>query len=134
VLELRTRLQQAAWLAGLCLAQTRMGLHHQLAHALGGTFGLPHAELHALLLAHVVAFNLPYAPAAAGRLSRIAGPDPAATIAALAGAHDGPTSLRAMGVPREGLAQIADRVFAGPYPNPRRLDRDEVLGLLESAW
>lgn len=45
------RLQSAAWLAGLCLAQTQMGLHHQLAHALGGTFGLPHAELHAMLLA-----------------------------------------------------------------------------------
>src|SRR5450631_480445 len=34
----RERLQSAAWLAGLCLAQTQMGLHHQLAHALGGTF------------------------------------------------------------------------------------------------
>jgi hypothetical protein len=25
----RERLQSAAWLAGLCLAQTQMGLHHQ---------------------------------------------------------------------------------------------------------
>ncbi|MFF2406841.1 iron-containing alcohol dehydrogenase [Streptomyces sp. NPDC058092] len=50
----RERLQQSAWLDGLCLARTRtrMRLHHQLAHALGGTFDLPHAELHAMLLAH----------------------------------------------------------------------------------
>ncbi|MFD0804238.1 iron-containing alcohol dehydrogenase, partial [Streptomonospora algeriensis] len=65
----RERLQSAAWLAGLCLAQTTMGLHHQLAHALGGTFDLPHAELHALLLPHVMAFNLPAAPHAAERLT-----------------------------------------------------------------
>jgi alcohol dehydrogenase class IV len=68
----RARLQEAAWLAGACLAQARMGLHHQLAHALGGTFGLPHAELHALLLAHVMRFNLGAAPDAAARLARVA--------------------------------------------------------------
>lgn len=130
----RGRLQEAAWLAGACLAQARMGLHHQLAHALGGTFGLPHAELHALLLAHVMRFNLAAAPDAAARLARVAGGDPALAVAALAAEHDGPTSLGALGVPRTALREVAERVAADPYPNPRPVTADAVEELLLAAW
>ena len=35
-----------AWLCGACLGATTMGLHHQLAHILGGSFGLSHAGTH----------------------------------------------------------------------------------------
>lgn len=130
----RGRLQEAAWLAGACLAQARMGLHHQLAHVLGGTFGLPHAELHALLLAHVMRFNLAAAPDAAARLARVADGDPALAIAALAAKHDGPTSLGALGVPRTALRGVAERVAADPYPNPRPVTADAVEELLLAAW
>ena len=130
----RRRLQSAGWLAGLCLAQTRMGLHHQLAHALGGTFDLPHAELHAMLLPHVMAFNLPAAPAATVRLQRIVGADPVAAVAEIADGYDGPTTLRALGVPREGLRAVAERVAVAPYPNPRSFDADELLELLVQVW
>ncbi len=130
----RSRLQSAAWLAGLCLAGTRMGLHHQLAHVLGGAFDLPHAELHTLLLPHVMAFTLPSAPAASARLSRAGGGDPVAAVAALAGAHDGPTTLGALGVPRDRLRAIAEQVVDRPYPHPRPLDVPGVVDLLEAAW
>lgn len=130
----REALQQGAWLAGTCLASVPMGLHHQLAHALGGTFDLPHAELHTLLLAHVVRHNLPFAPAAAARLTAITGGDPAAAIAALAASYDGPRRLRDLGVPAEGLAAVADRVAAAPYPNPGPVDAPAVLEILRAAW
>lgn len=130
----RGRLQASAWLAGICLARTRMGLHHQLAHVLGGAFDLPHAELHTLLLAHVMAFDLPAAPAAAARLARVTGADPVGVVAGLATAYDGPTTLGALGVPRAELRGIAERVVAQPYPNPRPLDVDGVTALLEAAW
>lgn len=133
--EARARLQSAAWLAGICLARTRMGLHHQLAHVLGGAFDLPHAELHAMLLAHVMAFNLPAAPGAASRLACATGSgDPAAVVSALARAHDGPTRLSDLGVPREELPGVAERVAARPYPNPRPPVADEVAALLDRAW
>lgn len=127
----RGRLQSAAWLAGTCLAQTRMGLHHQLAHVLGGSFDLPHAELHTMLLAPVMAFNLPAAPAAAARLARAAGGDPVEAVAALARGHRGPRRLADLGVPREELRGVAERVAAAPYPNPRPLDADALTDLLE---
>lgn len=130
----RARLQEAAWLAGICLARTRMGLHHQLAHVLGGAFDLPHAELHALLLAHVVRYNLPYASAAAARLERILGPEPASAIAALAATYQGPKTLGELGVPREALPEMVARVLDRPYPNPRPPDAESLTGLLEAAW
>ncbi|HEY8481889.1 MAG TPA: iron-containing alcohol dehydrogenase, partial [Spirillospora sp.] len=131
----RARLQSAAWPAGICLARTRMGLHHQLAHVLGGAFDLPHAELHAMLLPHVMAFNLPAAPDAASRLERaMGGEDPVAVVAGLAREHDGPTRLADLGVPREELPGVAAKAVANPYPNPRPPAADEVADLLERVW
>ena len=130
----RGRLQSAGWLAGLCLAGTRMGLHHQLAHVLGGAFDLPHAELHSLLLAHVMAFNLPAAPAASSRLRRITDGDPVVAVSELARGHDGPTTLGDLGVPRDELRAVAERVVGRPYPNPRTLDVASVAALLDAAW
>lgn len=130
----RGRLQEAAWLAGACLAQARMGLHHQLAHVLGGTFGLPHAELHALLLAHVMRFDLVAAPDAAARLARLTDGDPVLAVSALAARHEGPTTLGALGVPRAALREVAERVAADPYPNPRPVTADAVEELLLAAW
>uniref|UniRef100_UPI003F496166 maleylacetate reductase n=1 Tax=Nonomuraea bangladeshensis TaxID=404385 RepID=UPI003F496166 len=130
----RGQLQTAAWLAGVCLAQTRMGLHHQLAHVLGGSFDLPHAELHTILLDHVMAYNLPSAPGALARLTRLVGPNPVQVVARLTREYEGPTTLGALGIPLDGLRGIAERVAANPYPNPRPLTADAVLDLLERAW
>ncbi|MEU8637014.1 maleylacetate reductase and hydroxyquinol 1,2-dioxygenase domain-containing protein [Amycolatopsis sp. NPDC048633] len=51
----RTDALRGAWLAGTCLDAVSMGLHHKLCHLLGGKFGLPHAETHAVLLPYVMA-------------------------------------------------------------------------------
>lgn len=51
----RTAALRGAWLAGSCLDSVSMGPHHKLCHHLGGKFGLPHAETHAVLLPHVMA-------------------------------------------------------------------------------
>src|SRR5262245_19141915 len=42
-----------AWLAGTCLGMVGMALHHKLCHTLGGSFNLPHAEPHTIVLPHV---------------------------------------------------------------------------------
>src|SRR5262249_40685869 len=65
--EARSECLVASWLAGAAL-NAGTGLHHKLAHVLGG-FGLPHAETHAIILPHVTRFNLPAAPEASQRLA-----------------------------------------------------------------
>ncbi len=39
-----------------------MALHHKLCHTLGGTFDLPHAETHTIMLPHALAYNAPTVP------------------------------------------------------------------------
>src|SRR5262249_32983229 len=55
--EAREEALVAAWLAGRCLDAGGMGLHHKLCHILGGSFRLPHAPTHAVVLPHVMAYN-----------------------------------------------------------------------------
>ena len=58
----RSRALYGAWLSGLCLGSVGMALHHKLCHVLGGTFNLPHAETHAIVLPHAMAYNSPAVP------------------------------------------------------------------------
>jgi alcohol dehydrogenase class IV len=77
-----------AWLGSSAFAVAGSGLHHKLCHVLGGTFGLPHARTHAVVLPHVLAFNAPGAPDSASRVARALGVDDAvAGLRALADAH-----------------------------------------------
>jgi alcohol dehydrogenase class IV len=46
-----------AYLAGEALDQEEMALQHRLAHVLGGTFHLPHAQTHMTILPHVLHYN-----------------------------------------------------------------------------
>ncbi|MEF9602317.1 iron-containing alcohol dehydrogenase, partial [Paracoccus sp. PXZ] len=51
-----------AWLCGSVLGQVGMALHHKLCHTLGGSFDLPHAETHAVILPHAIAYNAQAVP------------------------------------------------------------------------
>ena len=69
----RSRALYGAWLSGLCLGSVGMALHHKLCHVLGGTFNLPHAETHAIVLPHAMAYNSPAAPEVERSISEIWG-------------------------------------------------------------
>ena len=131
----RSEALYGAWICGTCLGAVAMGLHHKLCHTLGGTFGLPHAETHAVILPHALAYNLDAAPEARWRLSRVLGdPDPPSALIALAAGLDAPLALRELGMPEAGLEQAADIAVQNAYANPRPLDHGELLALLRRAW
>jgi maleylacetate reductase len=143
----RTEALYGSWLAGFALGASTMGLHHKLCHVLGGSFGLPHAETHAIVLPHTVAYNASAAPAAieaaAGALSQGrgvavgAGEVPQAIhalladVAATAGA---PASLGAIGFRKSDIERAAALAAARPYPNPRPVRADAVRALLARAY
>ncbi len=66
----REAAQYGAWLSGVCLGSVAMGLHHKICHVLGGKFDLRHAETHAVMLPHVVAYNSAAAPVAGARVAK----------------------------------------------------------------
>ena len=51
----RTQALYGAWLCGVALGSAGMALHHKLCHVLGGSFNLPHAETHSIVLPHALA-------------------------------------------------------------------------------
>ncbi len=125
-----------AWLCALLLDGTTMGLHHKLCHTLGGSFNLPHAATHTVLLPHALAYNAAAAPAALARIAQalgVAGDAPAA-LQALALRLGAPTSLRQLGLAADALDRAADLAAQTPYPNPRPLQRDALRALLQRAW
>ncbi|WIX83203.1 maleylacetate reductase [Amycolatopsis carbonis] len=130
----RTLALRGSWLCGLCLGQTTMSLHHKLCHILGGTFDLPHAETHSILMPYVAAFNLPAAPAADAAMSRALGvAAPASELARLGALAGAAPSLGELGLAESDLDEVMRQVFSQPYANPRRLWPDEVRGLLLAA-
>ena len=124
-----------AWLCGSVLGTVAMGLHHKLCHTLGGSFNLPHAEVHTVILPHALAYNAEHAPAAMTRIARALGAHDAAQAAFdLAAAHGAPTSLRAIGMAEGSLDRAADLAATTPYPNPRPLERAALRALLQRAF
>jgi alcohol dehydrogenase class IV len=65
----RTALAQASLYGGLCLGPVNTAAVHALAYPLGGEFHVAHGVSNAVLLPHVLEFNLPAAP---GRYAEIA--------------------------------------------------------------
>ena len=112
-----------------------MALHHKLCHVLGGAFDLPHAETHAVLLPHTVAYNAPSVPAAIGRVARaLDTADVPSRLFELVRDGGAPVSLCALGLPADALDRATDLALANPYWNPRPLDRGGIRMLLDAAW
>ena len=124
-----------AWLCGTCLGAVGMALHHKLCHVLGGTFDLPHAETHAIVLPHAVAYNASAAPEAMNRIARAIGAENAAQgLFDLARRLGTKLALRDIGMPAKGIEQAAKAAMAAPYWNPRPLDEGALRDLLTRAW
>ena len=124
-----------AWLAGASLGAVGMALHHKLCHTLGGTFNLPHAETHAVILPYVAAYNRDAAPVAMTRVARALGAaDPATGLFELARRVGAPAGLRQIGLEEADLDRAATLATTNPYFYPRPVTRESVRALLEDAW
>jgi maleylacetate reductase len=124
-----------AWLCGTVLGSVSMALHHKLCHVLGGTFNLPHAETHAVILPHATAYNASGSGEAMTRIARALGSNSAASgLYDLAKSLKAPLTLKELGMPESGLDKAADIAVANPYPNPRTLTRDGIRKLLDDAF
>ncbi len=124
-----------AWLCGACLGAVGMALHHKLCHTLGGTFDLPHAETHTVVLPHATAYNAPAAPEAMAVLGRaLRSDDPPQALFELAGAVGAPRALEAIGMPEDGIGRAAALALESPYWNPRPVEKDAITALIGRAW
>jgi maleylacetate reductase len=129
----RSNLLYGACLAGSALASAGTGLHHKVCHALGGSYNLPHAETHTVVLPHVTALNAPAVPQAAAKLAAAIGADelPRGLFDLFASAGL-PASLRELGLTEEQARATADTMTLPD--NPMALDRQTLRTVLARAW
>jgi maleylacetate reductase len=131
----RSDAQYGAWLGGTVLGAVGMSIHHKLCHTLGGSFNLPHAETHTVVLPHATAYNRDAAPEAMKRIAAALGASDAAEgIFDLIGRIGAPRALKDIGMPADGIDRAADLALQNRYYNPRPLEHDAIRELLQRAY
>ncbi len=139
-LEARAEALYGAWLAGACLGNVGMAIHHKLCHTLGGSYNLPHAETHTVILPHAVRYNRDAAKDAMARISRALGGNEAADADPADGLYDlarkigAPLSLKDIGMKADALDAAARLATQNPYYNPRPIEYAAIRQLLQNAW
>ena len=132
--EIAETLLFGAFLGGKCLREVSMSLHHKTAHVLGGLLGTDHALTHTVLLPYVLEYQWPHLRADIRRdLENVLGAHPPRNLRELAERAGVPTDLHVLGVKKNDLSTVVDRILAQPYPNPASLDRVKLLAMLENA-
>lgn len=124
-----------SWLCGVVLGTVGMALHHKLCHVLGGSFDLPHAETHAILLPHTVSYTEAAVPELLAPVASMFNANHAG-----AGLHDfatslgAPLKLRDIGLTEGDLDRATELATKNPYWNPRPLVAAPIRDLLQKAW
>jgi alcohol dehydrogenase class IV len=134
-LDARSDCLYGAWLCGAVLGAVGMALHHKLCHVLGGTWNLPHAETHTIVLPHAIAYNAAAAPDAMTRVARaLEAAHAAQGLYDLEQSLGAPLALKDIGMPAAELDRAADLACASPYWNPRPIERAAIRKLLDDAY
>jgi alcohol dehydrogenase class IV len=118
-LEARANMALGSLYGGLCLAPVNTAAVHALSYPLGSEFHVPHGISNAILLPHVVRFNLPAAPERYAQVGLALGVEPGASdretaergverLFELYGACKIPARMSELGVPEEAIPRMAE--------------------------
>jgi maleylacetate reductase len=131
----RSNALYGSWLCGTVLGSVGMSLHHKLCHTLGGSFNLPHAQTHTIVLPHALAYNRNAVPEAMQRIARALDADDAAVgMYEFARRVGAPLALKEVGMQQQDLDRAAEIASANPYWNPQPIDRAKLRVLLQDAF
>lgn len=147
--EARGNMLLGSMLAGMAFTNAPVAAVHALAYPLGGHFHVPHGLSNALVLPHVLAFNMPAAEALYAELAPLIFPDVEnqsharkiermlSGIAALSPELGLESTLREVGVKEPDLAMLADDAMKQTrllVNNPRELTREDALAIYTQAY
>ena len=146
--EARSNVALGSLYGGLCLGPVNTAAVHALAYPLAGEFGVPHGVSIAVLLPHVLRFNLPAAPARYAALAEALGVRPTGSnfetagrgldrLTALISHCPVPRRLSALGVPRGALPRLARSALTVTRllkNNPRPVTEADAIAIYEAAF
>lgn len=147
--EARYQMSVAATLAGLAFGSGGLGAVHALAYPLGTEYHMTHGRTNAIMLPHVMQYNISGSPAKYARIAELMGQytDGYSLLEAAGMAVDAieelldainvSCRLSDYGIPKEDLARLVDgamkqaRLFE---PNPKDLIEKDVESIYEAAF
>lgn len=133
-MDARAEALYGASMAGAALGTGTTSLHHRLCHTFGGTFNTPHAETHAILLAHSVAYNSSATAEGTQKVAEALGSDNAATgLHELALNLGAPTALSEIGIEEKHLDKAVEVTLENPLVNPEPVTAERLKKLLTLA-
>ncbi|KZT50615.1 putative maleylacetate reductase [Calocera cornea HHB12733] len=133
----RSQALYGAWLCGVVLGNVGMALHHKLCHALGGSFNLPHAETHTIVLPHALAYNAPAIPEVMQKLAEVL---PGSDEDAIKGLNVLLTKLKVkrglkeFGMKESDVDKAAEIATRNPYWNPREIEKEKIREVIRRCW
>lgn len=128
-------IQFGAYLAGKCLCEVSMSLHHKMAHVLGGSFKLEHSHVHTVLQSFVLNYQWPYlSEKIKSDFVQVLGTKPAHKLQELSAKAGGPTDLKSIGFKKEDVDKAVETVLAKPYENVAPLEKAKLVGMLTHAY
>lgn len=134
-IEARSQALYGSWLCGSVLGMVSMALHHKLCHVIGGSFGMPHAETHAVLLPHTTAYTEAGAAELLAPVVALFGAESAgAGLYDFAARLGAPMSLAELGFAEADIDRAAEIALRNPYYNPHPLSLDGIRTLIRRAW
>lgn len=126
---------RGAYNCGAVLGRVGMALHHKLCHTLGGSFDLPHAQTHAIILPHAAAYNEEAAQTALRPIAKmLKGAAPSTALWDFAKSLGAPLALSELGMKESDLESATEIALSKPYWNPREVTADGIRALLRNAW
>ncbi|HEX9907525.1 MAG TPA: iron-containing alcohol dehydrogenase [Thermoplasmata archaeon] len=144
----RSDMLLSSYMAGSAFSNSSLGIVHTLAEAMGGYYRIPHGMTNALMLPHVMEFNLKASTDKFAEIANLMGARTAGlgkrdaallSVKAVSRLCDDvglPRRLRDVGVMREdfrNLVDIADR-WANLSGNPREISRSQIEHLYKKAY
>jgi alcohol dehydrogenase len=146
--EVRQAMLLGATLAGQAFANAPVAAVHALAYPVGGIYHVPHGVSNALVMPEVLRFNAPVAEPLYAELAAVIQPGMGGSehqraqwfvehLAALNRDLGIPTRLREVGVPADGLEQLADDAMLQQrllVNNPRELTRDDAFRIYKAVY
>ncbi|SFK46891.1 Alcohol dehydrogenase, class IV [Pseudovibrio ascidiaceicola] len=146
--EARSNMLLGSMLAGQAFANSPVAAVHALAYPIGGIFHVPHGVSNALVLPHVMRFNLPTCAQAYAELAPLVFPElaeiPADSrggvfadrLAELSKVLGVETTLREVGIGEQDVVKLASEAMKQTrllVNNPREVDEDSALKIYQQA-
>ncbi len=145
----REKMLLGSLFGGLALADAGVGAAHALAYPLGGNYRIPHGLANAILIPHVMEFNLPAAERAMALIAKNMGErvDSLSMRWAAEAAVDAvrtlcddigiPAGLSDINVPMDDIPMLVEGALKVTRPvenNPRKLGPEEATAIYEAAY